>query len=138
MQNDLVCSKKLQPDEASWLAAQKLESDFVDRTVLIHLPAPQTRVFKGTFRCVDDGGNVVLMQTEEWTIEAHSGHDHTSTEDRVTSRRFVGTVMIKGSDVARIEVQAGFGPPLSSSDVFSDSTVPPSRGGWPADPDAYA
>lgn len=120
--------KKLRPDVASFVAAQKIESDFLNRTVLVHLPESQSRVFKGVFQCVDDGANVILSQAEEWTVRpAANSIVVRKTEDRVTGKRFMGMVMIQGSDVAKIEVEAGWQP-------FSGST----HSQWLTDPEAYA
>ncbi|CAO1613097.1 unnamed protein product [Parajaminaea phylloscopi] len=144
--------KKLAPDAESTAAARKLESDFVNRTVLVHLPESQGRVFKGTFQCVDDAGNVILNQTEEWRVRSvPEGITVASTEDRVTSRRTVGMVMIKGTDVHRIEVQAGWSSSAQTTSMpshYDSQQQQQQRGqldrgseflnGWPSDPNAYA
>lgn len=141
-------SKKLQPDAASFQAAEAIQARFINRTVLIHLrlassldsragrtqdQQQQQRVFKGVFKCVDDAGNVVLSDTEEWMLhdQAGSGDAEMATEDRVASRRFVGMVMIRGEDAGRVEVQDGDAEGRGGG-------AGPMGAGWPDDPNMYA
>lgn len=144
--------KKLHPDSSSHLASQQIQSQFINRVVLVHMrptpppaPAPSStggatgddhqRVFKGTFKCVDDAGNVVLQETDEWTVRGDvAGEVETETEDRIVSRRFVGMVMIRGEDVGRVEVMVDGGEGEGGGGGVDGGMGM----GWPDDPNAYA
>lgn len=128
-------------------SAQILESQFLNRTVLVHIP--DGRVFNGVFTCVDDGSNLILSNVEEWRLHdgAVEGGD---TEDRVVERRVLGMVMVRGEDIVRIEVKRDEGAATGgepsrgnlssrSSDAIAGAFADDAgRGVWPTSSDAYA
>lgn len=124
---------------SSTTAEQTIRSQFLHRTCLVHIP--DGRVFKGTFTCIDDGMNLILSQAEEWRLHPSTSTSTSvlsTTEERKTSSRFVGMVMIKGEDLVKIEVEEegprkekmGWGGMIREEEEGGSS--------FPNDPTAYA
>ncbi|PWN50579.1 hypothetical protein IE53DRAFT_302854, partial [Violaceomyces palustris] len=67
---------------------------FVDRLVLVHIQ--DGRAFRGTFICVDNDLNIILVNTDELTA---------SDDEKRYSERNVGMVVVPGKHLVKIEVQ---------------------------------
>lgn len=90
--------------------------------------------------------NVILYDAEEWRLHEGSAgmRPELSTEERVVERRVVGHVMIKGSDVVKVEVERNSatrtaGDADAVSQAFAQHTAAGDvRQVWDTNPDAYA
>lgn len=121
---------------SSTTAEQTIRSQFLHRTCLVHIP--DGRVFKGIFTCTDDGMNLILSQAEEWRLHPATSTSASTTEERKTSSRFVGMVMIKGEDLVRIEVEDEMGRRGEKTKWGMIREEEEEGSSFPSDPAAYA
>ena len=93
--------------------------------------------------------NVILYDAEEWRLHQGSAdaRPEMSTEERVVERRVVGPIMIKGSDVVKVEVERTSGEATAANDdggaisqAFGEQKTSAGDGRqlWDPNPDAYA
>ena len=82
--------------------------------------------------------NLILSQAEEWRLHPATSTSASTTEERKTSSRFVGMVMIKGEDLVRIEVEDEMGRRGEKTKWGMIREEEEEGSSFPSDPAAYA
>ena len=79
----------------------------------MQVTVPDGRLFSGTFRCTDNGSNIILSNSFEYRLPSQADEKAAVEKMKATGQasradmtsRFVGLIVIPGKQIAKMEVE---------------------------------